>query len=122
MIPRVYRLAATGAATAGLLIGGAATATAAAPPKPALTAQASTGVVNAWQEFRVSGKATDIAAGTTVTLQQKQGRKWVSLPASVSVNKSSAYSMRVKLGIKGKNALRVTGGGAVSPEFAVTVR
>ncbi len=32
------------------------------------------------------------------------------------------YAMRVKLGIKGKNALRVTGGQATSPEFTVTVR
>ncbi|MGI5337614.1 hypothetical protein ACQEVS_09575 [Streptomyces sp. CA-181903] len=90
--------------------------------KPALTAQASVSSIGAWQEFRVSGKATGIKAGTTVVLQQKQGAKWVSLPAKVTVNKNSAYSMRVKLGIKGKNALRVTGGGAVSEPVYVTVR
>ncbi|MFI9718563.1 hypothetical protein ACIHFE_02760 [Streptomyces sp. NPDC052396] len=131
---RAYRLAASGALAATLIAGGAAaavaapasahTAPSAAQPaaKPALTAQASTGAVKAWQEFRVSGKASGIKAGTTVTLQQKQGAKWVSLPAKVAVNKSLSYSMRVKLGIKGKNALRVVGGGAVSPQFTVTVR
>ncbi|GGR02831.1 hypothetical protein [Streptomyces netropsis] len=130
---RAYRLTTTAALAAALVAGAAATATAAAPaptasvtkapaPTPALTAQPSTGTVAAWQEFRVSGKATGIKTGTRVTLQQKQGAKWVSLPASVTINKNSAYSMRVKLGIKGKNALRITGGGATSPEFTVTVR
>ncbi|MGW2367082.1 hypothetical protein ACWCZ5_16060 [Streptomyces sp. NPDC001667] len=132
---RAYRLALTGALGAALVAGGASAAFAAAPSaapstspsaaisaRPALTAQASTTTVNAWQEFRVSGKATAIKAGTKVTLQQKQGSKWVSLPATVAVDKSSAYSMRVKLGIKGKNSLRVTGGQATSPEFTVTVR
>ncbi|MBC2873948.1 MULTISPECIES: hypothetical protein [Streptomyces] len=142
---RAYRFAIAGALAAGLAAGGAATAFAAPVPapaaapvasvataapatpatpaaKPALTAQASVATIGAWQEFRVSGKATGIKAGTTVVLQQQQGAKWVSLPAKVAVNKNSAYSMRVKLGIKGKNALRVTGGGAVSEPIYVTVR
>lgn len=132
---RASRLAITGALATALLGGGAAAAVAApAPahiasvaakkpaPKPALTAQASAGTVKAWQEFRVTGKATGIKAGTTVTLQQKRGAKWVSLPAKVAVNKNLSYSMRVKLGIKGKNSLRVVGGNAVSPQFTVTVR
>ncbi|MEU7042757.1 hypothetical protein AB0A77_17065 [Streptomyces varsoviensis] len=97
-----------------------------APAKPAakaaLTAKASVNSVKAWEQFRVSGTATGIKAGTSVTLQQKQGAKWVSLPATVAVNKSGTYSMRVKLGIKGKNELRVAGGGAVSPVVTVTVR
>ncbi|MEV5506874.1 hypothetical protein [Streptomyces orinoci] len=135
---RAHRLAISGALAAALIGGTTAAAVAAPAPaaaaahtapaaakpatKPALTAQASMGTVKAWQEFRVTGKASGIKAGTTVTLQQKQGTKWVSLPAKVAVNKNLSYSMRVKLGIKGKNALRVTGGGAVSPEFTVTVR
>ncbi|MFI0741475.1 hypothetical protein ACH4PU_25860 [Streptomyces sp. NPDC021100] len=132
---RAYRFAIAGALAAGLAAGGAATAFAAPAPapvasvatpapaaKPVLTAQASVATIGAWQEFRVSGKATGIKAGTTVVLQQKQGAKWVSLPAKVTVDKNSAYSMRVKLGIKGKNALRVTGGGAVSEPIYVTVR
>ncbi|MER5780917.1 hypothetical protein ABT104_04195 [Streptomyces mobaraensis] len=143
---RAYRFAIAGALAAGLAVGGAATAFAAPAPapapvasapaaapvtsvstaapaaQPALTAQSSVATIGAWQEFRVSGKATGIKPGTTVVLQQKQGAKWVSLPAKVTVNKNSAYSMRVKLGIKGKNALRVTGGGAVSEPIYVTVR
>ncbi|MBZ4318969.1 hypothetical protein [Streptomyces huiliensis] len=132
---RAYCFAIAGALTAGLVAGGAAAAFASPSPipaasaaasapaaKPELTAQASVASVAAWQEFRVSGKATGIKAGTTVVLQQKQGAKWVSLPAKVAVNKNAAYSMRVKLGIKGKNALRVTGGGAVSAPVFVTVR
>ncbi|GAA2930045.1 hypothetical protein GCM10020221_27300 [Streptomyces thioluteus] len=134
---RAYRLAISGVLTAGLVAGGAATAFAAAPapaaahkavaaakpaPKPALTAQASAQAVKAWQEFRVTGKATAIKPGTTVTLQQQKGTKWTALPAKVTVNKNSTYSMRVKLGIKGKNTLRVAGGGAVSAPFVVTVR
>ncbi|MEU5127044.1 hypothetical protein [Streptomyces mobaraensis] len=139
---RAYRFAIAGALAAGLAAGGAATAFAAPAPapapvasapvtsvataapaaKPALTAQSSVATIGAWQEFRVSGKATGIKPGTTVVLQQKQGAKWVSLPAKVTVNKSSTYSMRVKLGIKGKNALRVAGGGAVSEPIYVTVR
>ncbi|GAA0363110.1 hypothetical protein QZH56_26100 [Streptomyces olivoreticuli] len=124
---RAYRLALTGALGAALVAGGATAAFAAAPTaaisaRPALTAQASTSAVNAWQEFKVTGKATAIKPGTHVTLQQKQGAKWVSLPATVAVDNSHAYAMRVKLGIKGKNTLRVTGGQATSPEFTVTVR
>ncbi|MFF4740676.1 hypothetical protein ACFY2W_33020 [Streptomyces sp. NPDC001262] len=129
-----FRLVSAAALTTALVAGATATAVAApvdaaptavtAPTaaKPALTAKASVASVSAWQEFRVTGKATDIAADTKVTLQQKQGAKWVSLPATVVVNKSHAYSMRVKLGIKGRNALRIAGGGAVSPEFTVMVR
>ncbi|MFE7115725.1 hypothetical protein ACFU99_09920 [Streptomyces sp. NPDC057654] len=93
-----------------------------APAKAALTAKASATSVKAWEQFRISGTATGIKAGTTVTLQQKQGAKWVSLPASVPVNKSGTYSLRVKLGIKGKNELRIAGGGVVSPVLTVTVR
>ncbi|WP_372407138.1 hypothetical protein [Streptomyces luteireticuli] len=135
---RAYRLAISGALTAGLIAGGAAGAFAATPapakavatqkaaakpaPKPALTAQASTKTVKAWQEFRVTGKATGIKPGTTVALQQQKGTKWTTLPAKVTVNKNATYSMRVKLGIKGKNNLRVAGGGAVSAPFTVTVR
>lgn len=129
-----FRLVSTAALTMALVAGATvaavaapahaapASATASVAAKPALTAKASVGSVGAWQEFRVTGKASDITAGTKVILQQKQGAKWVSLPATVAVNKSHTYSMRVKLGIKGKNALRIVGGGAVSPEFTVTVR
>ncbi|MEV6319216.1 hypothetical protein [Streptomyces sp. NPDC051776] len=90
--------------------------------EPALTAASNASSVKAWQEFRVSGKAESIAAGTKLTLQQKQRSKWVSLPAVAVVNKSGSYSLRVKLGLKGKNQLRIVGGRAVSPVVNVTVR
>ncbi|WP_431045967.1 hypothetical protein ACQUSR_30185 [Streptomyces sp. P1-3] len=121
---------------AAILGGGAATAMAAspAPAKPvaqvkvqpkakaALTAKPSVNSVRAWQEFRITGKATGIAAGTKVGLQQKQRGKWVALPAGTVVNKSGAYSLRAKLGLKGKNELRMVSGKTASAVFTVTVR
>ncbi|MFD9903956.1 hypothetical protein [Streptomyces sp. NPDC059063] len=90
--------------------------------KAALTAKPSATSVKAWQELRVSGKATGIKSGSKVTLQQKQRGTWKSLPASTTVNKSGAYSLRVKLGLKGKNELRVQSGATLSSVFNVTVR
>ncbi|MFH8586073.1 hypothetical protein ACH4GP_16930 [Streptomyces celluloflavus] len=132
---RALRFATVGVVAVALLGGGAAGAFAApahlhspasvvatAPAKPALTAKASANSVQAWQEFRVSGVATGIKAGTKVTVQQKQGAKWVSLPAQAPVNTKGAYSVRVKLGIKGVNHLRIGAGTTVSPEVTVTVR
>ncbi len=92
------------------------------PAAAALTAKASATTVNAWQEFRISGIAKGIKAGTKVSVQQKQGTKWVSLPAQTPVNASGAYSVRVKLGIKGVNQLRMAAGSTVSPVVTVTVR
>lgn len=101
----------------------------AAPPSaekqtelPALSAKATATSVLAWQEFRVHGPARNIPAGTEVTLQQKQGNQWVSLPASMKTSLDHTYSLRVLLGMKGDNALRIAGGGAVSPVVHVTVR
>lgn len=90
--------------------------------KPALTAKASSTSVRAWQELRVSGKATGIKAGSKVSLQQKQRGTWKALPASTTVNKSGTYAMRVKLGLKGTNDLRMKSGATLSPVFKVTVR
>lgn len=90
--------------------------------KAALTAKPSATSVKAWQELRVSGKATGIKAGTKVGLQQKQRGTWKTLPASTAVNKSGAYTLRVKLGLKGKNELRMKSGATLSPVFTVTVR
>lgn len=90
--------------------------------KAALTAKPSATSVKAWQELRVSGKATGIKAGTKVGLQQKQRGTWKALPASTTVNKSGSYTLRVKLGLKGKNELRMKSGATLSPVFTVTVR
>ncbi|TGB00660.1 hypothetical protein [Streptomyces sp. MZ04] len=94
----------------------------AAAPRPALTAKASVASVRAWQPFNINGLSQGMAPGTRVTLQEKQGERWVSLPVSVNIQRNGAYAMRVKLGLKGHNALRIVGGGAVSPVVHVTVR
>ncbi|KUL35626.1 hypothetical protein ADL22_26755 [Streptomyces sp. NRRL F-4489] len=132
---RALRYAAVGMATAALLAGGSAAAFAApqqvhtpapvvatAPAAASLTAKASATTVKAWQEFRISGAAKGIKAGTKVTVQQKQGKKWVSLPAQAPVNTGGSYSVRVKLGIKGVNELRIAAGSTLSPVVKVTVR
>ncbi|MEV8022117.1 hypothetical protein AB0O76_38560 [Streptomyces sp. NPDC086554] len=94
----------------------------AAAPRPALTAKAGVAGVRAWQLFRINGVSQDMAPGTRVTLQEKQGERWVSLPVSVNIQPNGTYGMRVKLGPKGHIALRIVGGGAVSPVVHVTVR
>ncbi|MFI9077600.1 hypothetical protein ACIGW8_14120 [Streptomyces sioyaensis] len=132
---RALRYATVGVIAVSLLGGGTAAAfavpkdlhssasvVATAPAAASLTAKASATTVNAWQEFRISGAAKGLKAGTKVTVQQKQGTKWVSLPAQTPVNRTSTYSVRVKLGIKGVNQLRMGAGSTVSPVVKVTVR
>ncbi|MFI9051714.1 hypothetical protein [Streptomyces sp. NPDC053427] len=132
---RTLRYVTVGVVAVALLAGGSAAAfaepaqlhaptpvVATAPAVAELTAKASATTVNAWQEFRISGIAKGIAAGKKVTVQQKQGAKWVSLPAQAPVNAGGTYSVRVKLGLKGVNQLRITAGAVNSPVVTVTVR
>ncbi|MYT73594.1 hypothetical protein K377_03612 [Streptomyces sp. PsTaAH-137] len=91
-------------------------------PKPTLSAKATVKSAKAWQEFRVYGSSTRLASGTRVTLQQLQKKGWVSLPIHMNTTRSHAYNLRVKLGIKGLNKLRMVGGGAVSNTVQVTIR
>ncbi|MFJ4714514.1 hypothetical protein [Streptomyces sp. NPDC088785] len=100
----------------------AAAAVAQQAPKPTLTAKASVKSIKAWQQFHVSGSSTRMAAGTRVTLQQMQRNKWVSLPIHMNTTRSHTYNLRVKLGLKGLNKIRIVGGGAVSNTVQVTVR
>jgi hypothetical protein len=93
-----------------------------AAAKPALTAHATVKSIGAWQQFRVYGSSSHLRAGTRVTLQQLQRKHWVSLPAHMNTNRKGAYSLRVMLGLKGVNQIRIAGGGAVSPVVKVTVR
>jgi hypothetical protein len=130
------RIAAVGAISAisVALAGNAMAATPAghiAPPavthadaavKAGITAKPSVSSVRAWDLFRVTGKTTGLRAGSKVTLQQMQHGKWVTLPASAPITRSGSYSLRVKLGLKGKNDLRIVSGVAASPVFQVTVR
>ncbi|MEV0254134.1 hypothetical protein AB0H82_07640 [Streptomyces sp. NPDC050732] len=94
----------------------------AAPKKATLTAKATVRSIKAWEQFRVYGSSTGMRAGTQVTLQQLQKKRWVSLPIRMNTNKAGAYNLRVKLGIKGLNKIRIVGGGAVSNVVQVTVR
>ncbi|MFF8367217.1 hypothetical protein ACF05W_00025 [Streptomyces lydicus] len=132
---RALRYASVGVLAVSLLAGGSAAAfaapqdlhspsqvVAAAPAAASLTAKASATTVKAWEQFRISGTAKGIKAGTKVTVQQKQGTKWVSLPAQTPVSTSGTYSVRVKLGLKGVNQLRMGVGATVSPVITVTVR
>lgn len=63
-----------------------------------------------------------LPAGTRVTLQQLQRKGWVSLPIHMNTTRSHTYDLRVKLGIKGLNKIRIVGGGAVSNTVQVTIR
>ncbi|MGW1839999.1 hypothetical protein [Streptomyces sp. BBFR2] len=132
---RALRLTAVSMITASLLVGGGAAAfaapsqthsptpvTATAPATASLTAKASVASVQAWEEFRITGASQGMAKGTKVTVQQKQGTRWVSLPAQTPVSATGTYSVRVKLGIKGVNHLRTAVNTTVSPEVTVTVR
>ncbi|WP_369382470.1 hypothetical protein [Streptomyces sp. cg36] len=99
-----------------------ATVVKATAAKAGITAKPSVTSVKAWELFRVTGTATGLKPGSKMVLQQKQGAKWVSLPASVPLNAKGSYSLGVKLGIKGKNDLRIVSGSTASPVFNVTVR
>ncbi|MFE9724976.1 hypothetical protein ACFYQ5_15620 [Streptomyces sp. NPDC005794] len=45
----------------------------------------------------------------------------MSLPAIIRTAVTGEYSLRVKLGMRGENALRIVGGGAVSPVVRTSV-
>ncbi|MFD8390840.1 hypothetical protein ACFV2N_16925 [Streptomyces sp. NPDC059680] len=135
--PRSLRIAVIGTlGAASLALAGTATAATTAPhtaspvamvqkvqaAKAGITATPSTTSVRAWELFRVTGKTTGLKAGSKVTLQQKQHGAWVSLPASAPVSRNGSYSLGVKLGLKGKNDLRIVNGRTASPVFNVTVR
>ncbi|MGW1910419.1 hypothetical protein ACWCQS_06615 [Streptomyces sp. NPDC002076] len=64
--------------------------------------------MHAWQQFRLRGVASNVPSGTRVTLQQEVGtRGWGNLPASMHTDTRSTYNMRVVLGVKGHNKLRL---------------
>lgn len=90
--------------------------------RPHLTAKASVKSTKAWQQFHVRGSSTRLPAGTRVTLQQLQHKRWVSLPIHMNTTRKHTYDLRVKLGIKGPNKIRIVGGGATSNLLSVTIR
>ncbi|MFC8920793.1 hypothetical protein E2C00_16480 [Streptomyces sp. WAC05374] len=127
-----------GVAAAALIAGSVGTAVAvsspsSAPHKPAAAAgtalanaSANTTMksVRAWQQFRIRGVIKSLRPGSKVFLQQKQGKRWVSLPASMNTTSRSTYSMRVMLGLKGHNKLRLVDSRkrVVTPVINVWVR
>lgn len=138
---RFTRTTLTGIVTAALLAGSMGVAAAVIEPKPAanakktsisaaadgkhqrhaLTARSTAAGIQAWRQFRVYGSAKELRPGTRVALQQKRGKRWVTLPASMNTTRKATYKMRVYLGLKGRNTLRIIGGGLVSKPFTVTV-
>lgn len=88
---------------------------------PALTATSSDLAVGHWEEFRIEGRTQAILPGTSITLQQKQGERWVSLPAQTTVRNDGSYTLRAKLGIRGENRLRMAAAGTMSEPFTVIV-
>ncbi|MEU8953178.1 hypothetical protein AB0C93_02620 [Streptomyces sp. NPDC048518] len=92
-----------------------------AAPGPSLTANVSASSVRSAEEFRIHGEARGLPAGTPVTLQQRQGALWVTLPATVDTTPRGTYSMRVRLAYQGRNALRMSAGETLSPVVYVTV-
>ncbi|WP_434587566.1 hypothetical protein [Streptomyces sp. A5-4] len=127
-INRFKYVSVVGLTAAALLAGPVAGATATPQSatttavRPTLTAKATANRVRVWQQFRIYGASRHLKTGTRVTLQQKQGKRWVALPVSMRTNNKAAYNLRVKLGLKGRNSLRMVGGGAISPTVFVTVR
>jgi hypothetical protein len=97
-------------------------ADAAAPAPVGVTAASETSAVGLWQEFRVTGTATGHRAGQRVALQQHRQGNWTAVAAVAPITRQGTYTLRVKLGVKGMNMLRIAVGGAVSEPFAVTVR
>lgn len=90
--------------------------------KATVSAKASASTVRVWHNLSITGKSTGLKQGSKLTLQQKQHGGWKSLPASTATNKSGAYSLHAKLGLKGKNSLRMVSSNVTSPVFLVTVR
>ncbi|MQY34586.1 hypothetical protein SRB17_25560 [Streptomyces sp. RB17] len=64
--------------------------------------------MRAWQQFRLRGVAGLVPCGTRVILQQQVAKRgWVDLPASMYTDARSTYTMRVVLGVKSHNQLRL---------------
>ncbi|MFG3498766.1 hypothetical protein [Streptomyces sp. NPDC047928] len=129
------RIWGSGIAAAAVVAASVGTAVAVVSPSPAQhkpatavpshSAKASAKNVRAWQQFRIRGVAKNVSPGSRVTLQQKLGdRNWVTLPASMHTNSRSMYNMRVMLGMKGHNKLRLVDSRkrVVSPVIDVWVR
>lgn len=115
------RIAAVAVASAALVAAGATAAVAAPAPAPSITVKASATTVKLGDVVTFAGKVDGLKDGSKVTLQVKDGKKWVSLPATAKVAKG-AYKLDDKFDKKGVEVLRVKDGSAVSKNVSVTVR
>ncbi|KPI01715.1 hypothetical protein OK074_5546 [Actinobacteria bacterium OK074] len=118
------RIAAVSVVTAALVAGGAGAAIAApakAAPKPSISIKASTAKAKKGQIVTFTGKVVGLKDGSKVTLQVKDGAKWVSLPAATSVKKGT-YKLSDKFKEAGVEVLRVKDGKAASKSVSVAVR
>ncbi|MET9081941.1 hypothetical protein ABZX77_08550 [Streptomyces sp. NPDC004237] len=115
------RIATVAVASAALVAAGAGLAVAAPAPASSITLKASAAKVRLGDVVTFTGKADGLNEGSKVTLQVKDGKKWVSLPATAKVSKA-AYKLTDKLDKKGVEVLRVKDGSTVSKSVSVTVR
>ncbi|WP_046731639.1 hypothetical protein [Streptomyces humi] len=113
------RIATVSAVSAVLLATGATAAVAA--PAPALTVKASAAHVRLGDVVTFTGRATGIKDGSKVTLQVKDGRKWLALPGTAKVKKG-AYKLGEKFDDKGAQVVRAKDGRSVSEPVSVEVR
>jgi hypothetical protein len=130
------RAVAVSLVSAALVVGGATAAVAApakapnpkasipakAPkPKASITLSASSTHAKPGQSITFTGRTAGLKDGSTVTLQVKDGAKWVSLPATATV-KRSAYKLTDEFKPKGVEVLRAMDGTTASNAVTVTVR
>ncbi|MFD4598078.1 hypothetical protein ACFWPQ_08555 [Streptomyces sp. NPDC058464] len=115
------RIAAVAVASAALVAAGATAAVAAPAPASSITLKASKSTVKSGDVVTFTGQADGLKEGSKVTLQVKDGSKWVSLPATAKVSKA-AYKLTDKFDKKGVEVLRVKDGSTVSKNVSVTVR
>ncbi|MYT30169.1 MULTISPECIES: hypothetical protein [unclassified Streptomyces] len=132
-----WRTTIIGAACAALLAGGAGTAvavpsavpdlhsatvaTAVAKAHEAISVKANTKSVKAGQTVTLSGRTKGIKLGSKLTVQHMNKGKWTTLHASTKTKHGGNYSVKVKLGKKGKEKLRVAHGATHSSTVTVTV-
>ncbi|SHN29066.1 hypothetical protein MOV08_11185 [Streptomyces yunnanensis] len=132
-----WRTTTIGLACAALLAGGAGTAVAAPSAVPDLHSRAvaaaaatshekidvkaSAKSVKAGESVTLSGRTKGIPTGSKLTVQHLNKGKWTTLHASTKTKHGGHYSVKVKLGKKGKEKLRVAHGKTHSSTVTVTV-
>ncbi|MGN5378793.1 hypothetical protein BIV25_11350 [Streptomyces sp. MUSC 14] len=118
------RTAAVSLVSVALVVGGAAAATAAPgrpAPKPVLTLSASDTHVKSGDKVLLSGRAVGLRDGSRVTLQEKRGGRWVTLPVATTVHHGT-YRLTEKATHKGAQTLRTQDGRTVSKAVTISVR